>query len=502
MRMLPACHRADRFGSVLTPSRPFAVTQGKRGPRTVTSVGSATLPETPRSIAARRVFVDGAFVPATLQVEGTVISAIGAFDAGAGTVLPDDAVVLPGLVDSHVHLDEPGRTEWEGFATGTAAAAAGGVTTVLDMPLNSVPVTTSPAALAAKRAAARRKLAVDVGYWGGAVPENLGTLRTLAAAGVVGFKCFLSPSGIDEFGHLDQAGLHRALDEVAGFDGVLIVHAEDPAHLHGEGPLGLDYRVFERSRPPESERSAIRAVIEASRRTGGRAHIVHVSDGTALDDVRAAKADGVRLTIETCPHYLTLRAEDVPDGAAQFKCCPPIRDAANQDLLWDGVLDGTIDAIVSDHSPSTRALKQQGDGDFGLAWGGISGLQTGLAATWTEARRRGIPLETILPLLTTGPARIAGLGTRGRLAVGEPAHLVVFRPDASIRVRADDLEYRNPMSPWDGHVLDGIVEATYVHGALAFRRGLGVLRRVGREILATSGDARAAASGVSERAVS
>lgn len=436
------------------------------------------------AIAARRVFVDGALVPATIDVQGGVVSGIRPFDAAAEVVLDADAVLLPGLVDSHVHLDEPGRTEWEGFATGTAAAAAGGVTTLLDMPLNSLPVTTSPEALAVKRAAARGKLAVDVGYWGGAVPENLGRLEELVRAGVAGVKCFLSPSGIDEFGHLDAAQLERALAELAAFDGLLIVHAEDPAHLHAEGAVGRDYRAFLATRPPASERAAIARVIDAARRTGARAHIVHVSDGGALDLVRAAKAEGVRLTIETCPHYLTLRAEDVPDGAAAFKCCPPIRDAANQDLLWEGVRDGTIDAIVSDHSPSTLALKTRGGGDFGLAWGGISGLETALSAVWTSARARGIPLETILPLLTTGPARVGGLPDAGRIAVGAPAHLVAFRPDASFTVDAARLHYRNPMSPWDGATLHGVVESTYVHGGLAYRRGEPVALRRGRELLA------------------
>lgn len=434
------------------------------------------------SIAARRVFLGAEFVPATVRFAGGVIASVDAFDPDADTVLPDDAVLLPGLVDSHVHLDEPGRTEWEGFATGTAAAAAGGVTTLLDMPLNSSPVTTTPEALAAKRAAAQGKLAVDVGYWGGAVPENLGRLRDLAEAGVVGFKCFLSPSGIDEFGHLDAAQLDRALAELAEFDGLLIVHAEDPAHLHADGPLGVHYAAFLASRPPESERDAIRLVIETARRTGARVHIVHVSDGAALDDVRAAKAEGVRITIETCPHYLTLDAADVPDGAAAFKCCPPIRDRANQDLLWAGVVDGTIDAIVSDHSPSTAELK--GEPDFGLSWGGISGLQTGLAAVHTAARARGIRLEQILPLMTTGPARLAGLGARGTIAPGQPAHLAVFRPEEEAVIDAAALEYRNKMSPWHGQTLTGVVEETYAHGVPVYRRGQPVAARVGRELIA------------------
>ncbi|MCC4908581.1 allantoinase AllB [Microbacterium sp. cx-59] len=436
----------------------------------------------PAAIAARRVFLGTTFVPATVRFADGIITAIDAFDPDADTVLPDDAVLLPGLVDTHVHLDEPGRTEWEGFATGTAAAAAGGVTTLLDMPLNSSPVTTTPDALAAKRAAAQGKLAVDIGYWGGAVPENLGALRDLAGAGVVGFKCFLSPSGIDEFGHLDADQLDRALAELATFDGLLIVHAEDPAHLHADGPLGVHYRDFLASRPPESERDAIRLVIETARRTGARVHIVHVSDGSALDDVRAAKADGVRITIETCPHYLTLDAADVPDGAAAFKCCPPIRDRANQDLLWTGVVDGTIDAIVSDHSPSTSELKSEPD--FGLSWGGISGVQTGLSAVHTAARARGIRLEQVLPLMTTGPARLAGLGGRGTIAPGQPAHLAIFRPDEETVVDAATLEYRNKMSPWHGQTLTGIVESTYVHGVPVYRRGQPIAARVGHELIA------------------
>lgn len=459
------------------------------------------LPGAPSALAARRVFIDGAFRAALVRIEGGRISGVEDWDADASgsargaqasedlTVLPDHLALLPGLVDSHVHLDEPGRTDWEGFETGTAAAAAGGVTTIVDMPLNSVPVTTTPEALAEKRAATAGKLAVDIAYWGGAVPENLGSLGDLLAAGVVGVKCFLLPSGIDEFGHLSPPQLEAALAELAAFDGLLIVHAEDPTHLHDAATLGPRYDVFLASRPPESERAAIQLVIEAARRTGARAHIVHVSDGGSLDDIRAAKADGVRLTIETCPHYLTLRAEDVPDAAAQFKCCPPIRGEANQDLLWQGVVDGTIDAIVSDHSPSTRELKDVGGGDFALAWGGIAGLQTGFAAIWTAARARGIPLETVLPLMTTGPARIAGLGSAGRIAVDAPAHLAVVDLDATHTVRAAELQYRNKMSPWDGQELAGVIAGTYLAGALVYTPSTGVTARAGREILAAAGDA-------------
>ena len=437
-------------------------------------------PSAPTAIAARRVFLDGAFSAATVRVTDGLVRAVEAFDPSADVVLDDSHVLLPGLVDSHVHLNEPGRTDWEGFATGTAAAAAGGITTVVEMPLNSVPVTTDPGALAVKREAARGKLAVDVAYWGGAVPENLGALGPLLDAGVVGVKCFLAPSGIDEFGHLDAGQLEAALAELAPRDGLLIAHAELEEHV-GEA-VGPVFRDFVASRPPAGEVAAIRLVIEAARRTGARAHIVHVAAAAALDDVRAARAEGVRLTVETCPHYLTLRAEDVPDGAGTFKCCPPIRDGANQDALWEGVLDGTIAAIVSDHSPATADLKQRPD--LGEAWGGIAGVQTGLSAVWTEARRRGIPLERILPAFTTGPAEIVRLPDLGRIAPGAPAHLVVFDPDAEYTLDAAELEYRNKLSPWHGAVLRGAVAATYLRGELVYRRGEGVRARAGRDVLA------------------
>ncbi|WP_235562969.1 allantoinase AllB [Microbacterium sp. Root53] len=432
------------------------------------------------SIAARRVYLDGAFAPATVRLRDGLIAAVEPFDPSADVVLDDARVLLPGLVDSHVHLNEPGRTDWEGFATGTAAAAAGGITTVVEMPLNSIPVTIDPSALAAKRAAARGKLAVDVAYWGGAVPENLGSLGALLDAGVVGVKCFMAPSGIDEFGHLDADGVERALAELAPRDGLLIAHAELDEHLseaHGPG-----FRDFVATRPPEGEVAAIRIVIEAARRTGARAHIVHVAAADALDDVRAARAAGVRITVETCPHYLTLRAEEVPDGAGTFKCCPPIRDGANQDRLWDGVLDGTIAAIVSDHSPATADLKLKPD--LGEAWGGIAGVQTGLAAVWTEARRRGIALERILPLFTTGPADLVRLADRGRIAPGAPAHLAVFDPEAEFEVDAARLEYRNKLSPWHGARLRGVVAETWLHGEVVYRHGEGVLARSGRDVLA------------------
>jgi allantoinase len=430
------------------------------------------------ALRARRAWVadDGApraaWRAATVVVRRGVIASVEPYDADTGlptAELPDDVVLLPGLVDSHVHVNEPGRTSWEGFATATSAAAAAGVTTIVDMPLNSVPVTTDVAALEAKRSSTAGKLAVDVAFWGGAVPENLGALAPLHEEGVVGFKCFLSPSGIDEFGHLDAGQLRRACAEVAALGSTLIVHAEDPALLH-EGSVGARYTDFAATRPGESERSAVVTLVDAVRATGVSAHVVHLADAGSLDLVRAAKAEGLPLTAETCPHYLTLRAEDVPDRSPQYKACPPLRDASNQDGLWAGVLDGTIDLIVSDHSPSPWSMKDVPDGDLGAAWGGIAGLQLGLAATWTEARRRGIALERLLPLFTTGPARLAGLADRGRIAVGAPAHLVAFAPAGEQVVDATALHHRHPVTPWDGRTLTGVVDTTWLHGREVWTR--------------------------------
>ncbi|MDT0327409.1 allantoinase AllB [Nocardiopsis lambiniae] len=381
-----------------------------------------------------------------------------------------DEVLLPGLVDSHVHVNEPGRTEWEGFASATRAAALGGVTTLVDMPLNSVPPTTTVAGLDAKRAAADGALAVDVGFWGGAVPENsrsdaTGELTALWTRGVFGFKAFLSPSGVDEFGHLSAGELTTAAEAIAAFDGLLIVHAEDPDVL-AAAPVaaGRDYAAFLASRPDEAETRAIALVIETARRTGVRAHILHLSSAAALPLIARAREEGVRLTVETCPHYLTLAAETVPAGATGYKCCPPIRDEGNRDLLWRALRDGLVDCVVSDHSPSTPDLKDLDTGDFGTAWGGISGLQVGLPAVWTEARRRGVPLTEVVGWMSSAPARVAGVPDKGAIVPGADADLVLFAPEEEVRVDARDLAHRNPVSAYDGATLTGRVRRTLLRG--------------------------------------
>jgi allantoinase len=422
---------------------------------------------------ARRAAVDVGGAPqmrsATVFVEAGVVARIDAYDAELGDArlvdVADDAVLLPGLVDTHVHVNEPGRTEWEGFASATRAAAAGGVTTILDMPLNSVPPTTTPDALDQKRRAADGKCSVDVGFWGGAVPENLGSLGELLAAGTYGVKCFLVESGVPEFGHLDADGLDITMSELADVDGLLLVHAEDPALLAAApDATGRSYAGFLASRPPEAELAAIERVVESARLTGGRVHLVHLSCADALPLLASARADGVRITVETCPHYLTLTAEDIPDGATDHKCCPPIRSDDNRDRLWQGLADGVIDLVVTDHSPSTVALKGLDTGDFAQAWGGIASLQLGLPLVWTEARRRGHPLQDVVRWMATAPARMARVDGKGAIAVGNAADLVVLADDDELVVDPAALHHRNPVTPYAGRTLTGVVRQTWLAG--------------------------------------
>jgi allantoinase len=379
--------------------------------------------------------------------------------------LHDDEVLLPGLVDSHVHVNVPGRTEWEGFETATKAAAAGGVTTIVDMPLNSIPPTIDVAALDVKRTAADGATWIDVGFWGGAVPGNLADLRPLHTAGAFGFKCFLLHSGVDEFPALSADEVEAAMREIASFGGLLIVHAEDPEEIaHAPHAHGRAYADFLASRPRNAENLAISHVIEQSRRTGCRVHILHVSSGDALPLIREAKAHGVQISAETCPHYLTFASEEIPEGGTQYKCCPPIRESSNRDLLWEGLREGVLDLVVSDHSPSTADLKCFDTGDFGDAWGGISSLQLGLPAVWTEARERGFALSDVVRWMTQGPADQTGLSQKGRLAVGADADFAVFAPDERLVVDPTQLHHKNPITPYAGRRLTGVVRSTWLRG--------------------------------------
>jgi allantoinase len=417
---------------------------------------------TPEGTRAASVAVAAGKIAAVLPYDAEVPSGVRLEDVG-------DDVVLPGLVDTHVHVNDPGRTEWEGFFTATRAAAAGGVTTLLDMPLNSLPPTTTVGNLAVKRDVARAKVHVDVGFWGGAVPSNVKDLRPLYDAGVFGFKCFLSPSGVEEFPELDQEQLGRSLAETAGFGGLLIVHAEDPHQLAAAPQeTGPRYADFLASRPRDAENAAIAGLIAQARRLNARVHVLHLSSSDALPLIAEAKREGVRISVESCPHFLTLTAEEVPDGATEFKCCPPIREAANRDELWAGLADGTIDCIVSDHSPCTTDLKTP---DFASAWGGISSLQLGLPAIWTEARKRGHGLEDVVRWMSAAPAELAGLGRKGAIEAGRDADFAVLAPEETFTVDAAELHHRNRITAYAGKTLYGVVKSTWLRGERIVENG-------------------------------
>ncbi|MFI5371575.1 MAG: allantoinase AllB [Candidatus Eisenbacteria bacterium] len=383
--------------------------------------------------------------------------------------------LLPGLVDTHVHINEPGRAEWEGFESATAAAASGGVTTLVDMPLNSIPATTTVAALEAKRLAARGRVAVDVGFWGGVVPGNDRELEPLAAAGVPGFKCFMAPSGVDEFRHVGAVDLARVAPILVRLGLPLLVHAEDPATLDtaAAGVTGRDprrYATWLASRPPAAERAAV-ARLEPLLASGVRVHVVHVACGEVVQWARRWRARGAALTLETCPHYLIQDAGRIVDGATVWKCAPPIRDAAQREELWRALLAGDLDLVVSDHSPCTPDLKETGSGDFTRAWGGIASLELGLAVMWTEARERGATPAHLAGWMSAAPARLAGWeGIKGVIAPGADADLVAFDPDRTWTVDPAALRQRHPLTPYAGRALVGGVVKTWLAG-VAVRDG-------------------------------
>jgi allantoinase len=417
-------------------------------------------------IRARRAVVGAAERPAAVGIRDGRIVAVAAYDelaAAEAVELADDEVLLPGLVDTHVHVNEPGRTEWEGFASATRAAAAGGVTTIVDMPLNSIPPTTTVAALEEKRGVAAGQAWVDVGFWGGAVPDNLDELAGLHEAGVLGFKCFLLDSGVEEFPHLPPTEFAAAMAETGRLGALMIVHAEDADEV-AECAHGTAYRGFLESRPDAAEERAITLVVDTARATGARAHVVHLSASGAVPTLRAARAEGVDVSVETCPHYLHFEAGSIPDGATELKCCPPIRDAANRDALWAALADGDIDMVVSDHSPCTAELKRSGTGDFADAWGGIASLQLGLPVVWTSARERGVGLVDVVRWMATAPARRVGLAGKGEIAVGADADLCVFAPDEPWVVDPARLHHKNPVSAYAGRTLTGTVRATWLRG--------------------------------------
>jgi allantoinase len=419
----------------------------------------------------------------SIHVRGGVITGISAFeDAPAGVPVHEagDSVVMPGLVDTHVHINEPGRTDWEGFSTATRAAAAGGVTTIIEMPLNSIPAVTNPSAYRHKIAAAAGKLSVDVGFWGGVIPGNTDQLAPLWEAGVFGFKCFLVPSGVDEFPHVAESDLRTALPTLAVLGAPLLAHAELPGPIEdAAAKLAKDARSSPRryatwlsSRPRAAEDDAIALLVGLSRDFRAHIHIVHVSSSGAITQLRDAQYEGLAITAETCPHYLTFTSEEIGDGATEFKCAPPIRERDNREKLWDALADGTIRMIATDHSPCPPEIKLPESGDFLRAWGGIASLQLILSAVWTEAHPRGYSVTHIAEWLCRNPARLAGIEKRkGSIATGCDADLVVWNPDEKFKVDAARLHHRYKVTPYAGRELRGAVEATFLRGRKIFEHG-------------------------------
>jgi allantoinase len=433
------------------------------------------------AVTSTRILTPDGPMPATVVISGGIIRGVergGPVARSAEHLHVGDAAVMPGIVDTHVHVNEPGRTDWEGFATATRAAAAGGVTTIVDMPLNCVPVTTTVAALQAKLDVAAGQAMVDYGLWGGVVPGNRADLEPLVGAGVLGFKCFLVPSGVPEFEPVTEADLEAAMHVVAKLGMPLLVHAELPGPIQRatQRLAAADprrYHTHLASRPREAEGAAIGLVVRLVGGTGCAAHIVHLSSADALDHLARARQAGLPVTVETCPHYLTFTAERIPDGATVFKCAPPIREAENRERLWEGLRARTIDLIASDHSPAPPELKCLESGDFTRAWGGIGSLQLVLPATWSAARERGFTLADLTRWLCEQPSRLAGLGRqKGRIAPGYDADLVVWNPEATFAVDPGRLYHRHPANPYARMTLFGVVLQTFVRGQRVYDCGM------------------------------
>jgi allantoinase len=434
-------------------------------------------------VRSERVVTPEGMRPATVWIRGGRIERVaapGEVPSGAPVRDCGDLVVMPGIMDTHVHVNEPGRTEWEGFETATRAAAAGGVTTLVDMPLNSIPSTTTREALRVKAEAARGRCHVDIGFWGGVVPGNAGELAGLWQDGALGFKAFLVPSGVDEFQHVEEGDLREALPVLARLGAPLLAHAELPGPVEaaagvwdGAGQAGLrEYDRYLRSRPDAAEVEAVELLVRLCRETGARVHVVHVSSAAVLPILRQTRAEGLPLTAETCPHYLTFMAEEIPDGGVAFKCAPPIRSRENREHLWEALREGLIDLVATDHSPSPPEMKKVETGDFRGAWGGIASLQLALPAVWTEARRRGFTLADLTEWMCAAPARLAGLQDRkGAIAPGHDADLVVWDPEERFTVEPGRLYHRHKLTPYAGRTLYGAVRRTLLRGETIYDEG-------------------------------
>jgi len=441
-----------------------------------------TWPVAPGVVRGERIATSKGVMPATLHLAGGRVMRVSHIDdvggARAAEVLDaKNLIVMPGLVDTHVHVNEPGRTEWEGFASATRAAAAGGITTLIDMPLNSVPATTKASALEKKRRSAEKQCRVDVGFLGGVVPGNVNELPQLWADGVFGFKCFLVPSGVNEFRNVSVSDLQRTMPMLSQLNAPLLVHAELPgpieaaaADLREQDPRA--YATYLSSHPAAAEYEAVQLMVSFARRHRVRVHIVHVSASEVIPLLRDAKADRVSITAETCPHYLAINAEQIPAGATEFKCAPPIRGSANRESLWHALQEGVLDFVVSDHSPCPPAMKKRESGDFFAAWGGVASLELGFPVVWTETRARSLPFEHAVRWMCEAPARLVGLHrNKGRLATGYQADFALLNPLELFEVNPNALHQRHPTTPYAGRTLRGRVHATYLRGQLVYADG-------------------------------
>ncbi len=436
-----------------------------------------------QSIYSDQCWLEGKLQPATLCFDNGIITEIHKNKATGA----DDAtgnILMPGIIDAHVHINEPGRTDWEGFDTGTQAAAAGGITTLVDMPLNASPVTTNKKAFDKKLNASKDKLHINVGFYGGLIPGNQNELEELMQAGVLGIKCFLTHSGIDEFPNVGEKELNEAMPLIAKFNIPLLAHAE----LEGECINELDkfpssYQAWLNSRPKAWENNAIELVIGLCRKHHCPTHIVHVSSAEALPKIKAAKEQGLLLTAETCPHYIFFNAENIPDADCLYKCAPPIREKENNELLKAALVNGTLDFIATDHSPAPPAIKELETGNLKKAWGGIAGLQFLLPASWT-AMKENISIEKFIPLLTEHPATFLRVDTRkGKLAVGYDADIVIWNPKEKLKVKAEDILHRYNCSPYTGKELSGTVQRTIVNGITVYEDKKIVHKNAGQWLL-------------------
>jgi allantoinase len=443
------------------------------------------------ALKSKNVIVDGEMKAALIEVKGELIYAIHAYEQSLNCEVKDfgEQVIMPGLVDSHVHINEPGRTEWEGFNTATQAAAAGGITALVDMPLNCIPVTTTKAAFQEKLDSVDDKLWVDCGFWGGVIPQNIDDLDELLNAGVLGVKSFLIDSGIEEFPPVAAKDIRAAMPILAKHDVPYLIHAELDCGGFNDVEITKEYNSFLKSRPKSWENDAISLMVDMARESKQKGdnctvHIVHLSSDEALDTIAEAKSEGLRFTAETCPHYLTISSESIPDGKTLFKCCPPIRENKNREHLWQAVTDGRLDFIVSDHSPCTPELKHIDTGDIEKAWGGISALQFGISLIWTEAKERGFSLVDITRLMSTETAKFAGLDSvKGEIKIGNHADFLVFDPDAEFTITNEMIKHRHNITPYAGRTVTGEVQHTFVRGHHVYQQDQFINAPIGKPLL-------------------